>query len=53
MGEIMLVLDGSKWSAALPPGKEPPVPCKEEGRLASELAWMFWRRKISLSCSYP
>jgi hypothetical protein len=33
--------------AALPPGKEPPVPIGEEGRWTPEPVWTTWRRENS------
>jgi len=36
-------------SAALPTGKEPPVPIRQEACWASELVWTRWRRE---KCPY-
>jgi hypothetical protein len=36
--------------AALPPGKEPPVPIGQEAECAPESVWTLWRRENS--CSY-
>jgi hypothetical protein len=36
--------------AALPPGKELPVPIREEAGWALEPVWMLWRKEKSVSC---
>ena len=50
---------GTKWScqphapAALPLGKEPPVPTEKRARLVPEPVWMFWKTEKKIYFAPP